>query len=328
MFVSVDLFAFTFNNEDNPTGIGLDTPINELNGYTLREVFEDFNLDNINNFSWLGTGRVSINLEQYNYIDFTITQDISATLAGQTHEMLNSSHLYYLRYTDYLLSGSMSYSSIRLDNSTTSRVVGNPVINQWNSYSVIVNGIDNIDYSYIRIDPVIGSRLIIKDYIRINLSIHGLNLLTTDELDYYHTIYKLLSNGIDPTTLYADYYNEGYNDGYDDGETYGYTDGYNDGLVEGYFDGNAAYHQGIYEYDYLTGVPYLEGLETGYNNGVDYAVQENISILSIFELIFGVALNMLTFIITIDIFGISILSLISVLSLFVGVVWILKMIRG
>lgn len=323
--------AYTFNGDNNPLGLTLDTPLIELDNLSLRNVFGDFNEIQNGNFSngstnWTGNSITNINVSD-GYLTYNPTSRFPRLI--QTGLNLSANDVYFglvrRKISDYTQN---NVSELFLHNGTSAEylVQANTVLsNDWYAeYGRVQNTNNNNQlWIYNTLSTTWQTNLVLfalQDVILINLTYLNLENLTDEELYYYFNIYYALRREIDITSLY--------NQGYEQGEDVGYLDGYNDGLVEGYYDGNNAYHQGIYEFDYLTGVPYLEGLETGYNNGVDYAVQENISILSIFELIFGVALNMLTFIITIDIFGISILSLISVLSLFVGVVWILKMIRG
>lgn len=151
-----------------------------------------------------------------------------------------------------------------------------------------------------------------------SLYLYNLENMNIDLLNYYFAVFLLNKYALPVGDLWSYAwtagndagYNDGYSTGYDDGN----LDGYNDGYDEGLFD----YHTGNYygEYDYTLSEPY------------DQATQANISLLNIFSMIIGVAMSMLGFIINIDIFGISIASILGTLAIGVSIVWLLKLIRG
>lgn len=95
--------------------------------------------------------------------------------------------------------------------------------------------------------------------------------------------------------------------GYVDGYTQGEQDGYSRGLEEG---------QEI-------------GETIGFNEGTAYMATNNISLLSIFQLMIGVVLSLFGFIINIEILGgISLAALFGTAFGIVVIVWILKSVRG
>lgn len=258
-FINFNVFAYTFNNENSPAGITLDTILNELNGYTLREIFENSLVSQSDIFTEvdsIGT----FNNGVYTNSSFGNTQYPYFSTFG-----LTINDLYYYRTNIKTLSTEtteiLMYRGVFDDQS-----ILNPVQNI--DYSLSAYG--EAYYSYIRFyhsypQALQGEEITIKmnEFYIINLSSLGFTLtdLSKNELDYYYTIYYLLKNGINPTDLwangftngeiqgYADGYSDGYSDGYDDGYNNGYSDGQEDGYDTGYLDGNVA------------------GLETGYNNG-------------------------------------------------------------
>jgi len=290
-------------------GITLDTSISDLNNYTLREVFRDYNNFDNGSFddgltSWnVQPGNPDIEIEVING-ELTIISVAPDPGSVYVYQFINfiQDNDYYIRFDYNIIDGDLAqwlfdgWISVGREFLLSGSLVGESEYSK--TFTPLNSGTDGYFIGLTASD--IFDIIKLDNFVLVDLTSLGITLSQT-LLDYYYDIYFALYNNIDLDTFY------------------------NQGLGVGYGNGLEDYHDGFYNYlDPLEGVPY----NTGYNEGLDYAVQNNISILSIFELIFGVALNMLTFIITIDVFGISILSIISVLSLMIGAVWILKMIRG
>jgi len=68
--------------------------------------------------------------------------------------------------------------------------------------------------------------------------------------------------------------------------------------------------------------------EAGFNQGAIDGRDEVDGLLSIAQLVIGVVVNMVLFIATLEVYNISILSIFTTLILIIGVVWIMKAIRG
>ena len=264
--INFDLFAFTFNNEDSPAGITLDTLINELNGYSLREIFED-NLvtqnDIFNEVDSIGS-----------YIDGIYTNSSignTATPYFTAFGTLTIGNTYYYRTSVRALNNDIleirMYRGVNDD-----ALINNPLINyDYNLTSYGVAGFNYIRFYHSYVQAVQGEQIAVqvKEFYIIDITSMGL-INTKQELDYYYTIYYLLKNGINPTTLYADYYTEGQIDGYAEGYNDGFSDGYNDGYNDGYGFGQ----EDGYDTGYLDGN--VAGLETGYLNGYNDGFDEGI----------------------------------------------------
>jgi hypothetical protein len=139
-----------------------------------------------------------------------------------------------------------------------------------------------------------------------SLYYYNLENINIDLLNYYFAIFLLNKYQLPVSDLWI----YAYTAGYEEGNLQGYSDGYDEGLFD--------YHTGNYygQYDYTLSEPY------------DQATQANISLLSVFSLIIGVVMSMLGFIINIEMFGISIASILGTLAIGVSIIWLLKLIRG
>jgi hypothetical protein len=69
---------------------------------------------------------------------------------------------------------------------------------------------------------------------------------------------------------------------------------------------------------------YDAGIDIGYGQGQDDADL----LITGFQAMVGILVNFVLMIVNLEVFGVSILSVFSILALFVGVIWILKIIRG
>lgn len=110
--------------------------------------------------------------------------------------------------------------------------------------------------------------------------------------------------------------------------------------MEYYFDeANGAIYFSAFYLDKLgTSLTYVEGYDNGYSDGLDgdaydQGYQDGLTnnpnlLLNGFMAMTGILVNFALMIINLEVFGISILNVFSILVLFVGVIWILKIIRG
>jgi hypothetical protein len=109
----------------------------------------------------------------------------------------------------------------------------------------------------------------------------------------YFDAWYLEDLGINPA------YDAAYNAGYDDGSTDGYNNGYEVGYDAGEVDG------------------YADGLNNNPN-----------ILLNGFQAMVGILVNFVLMIVNLEVFGVSILGIFSIVVLFTGIVWVLKLIRG
>jgi hypothetical protein len=96
---------------------------------------------------------------------------------------------------------------------------------------------------------------------------------------------------------------------------------------------SARYFDAWYLKDLGVSASYDAGYDAGYEQGdIDgYAdgLNNNPNILlSGFQAMVGILVNFMLMIVNLEVFGVSILSVFSILALFVGIIWILKIIRG
>jgi hypothetical protein len=316
LFMILGLTSISFINVEGNQydGKTIYTPISELNNYSLYDVFYGFNEYSDN---WLPFGSnitdtgdniiITNNTSNLNYYraflekDYIANDKIYIAVSSKTNEV-NASLL-------QLVHRQSTYG-----NTLGSKLISNPSL-EWYHLSFISQYNQTIYDSnvYITVSSTnLNSSFTIKkdSFIYLNLTSHGLDNLTIDEIDYYYNLYLLFSYGVNPVEFYVNGSVDGYIEGYNDGVADGYDDGYDDGLYD-YHTGNS-YGQ----YDYTLSEPY------------DQATQANISLLSVFSLVIGVVMSMLGFIINIEMFGISIASILGTLAIGVSIIWLLKLIRG
>jgi|688.fasta_scaffold165451_3 hypothetical protein len=86
----------------------------------------------------------------------------------------------------------------------------------------------------------------------------------------------------------------------------------------------ARYFDAWYLEDLGVNGAYDAGVDAGYGQGQDDADL----LITGFQAMVGILVNFVLMIVNLEVFGVSILSVFSILALFVGVIWILKIIRG
>jgi hypothetical protein len=281
-------------------GITIDTNITELSGYSLRDLFQ-LNLVTQGDFF----GDVD-SIGNYSEGIYTNTMDgTNSSAYAQYSNSFDLNDLYYYRLSlnveysnaDYILVARGINNVPRYDNPQEDIV-----------YSLSDYGIPT-QYNYLRIvhsassyQDTQGLNLSIKirNMYVINLTDYGftINDIDKETLDYYYNLYYLLINGLNPTEYYLD------------GSQDGYIEGYNDGVEDGYDDG------------------FIIGEQQGFNEGRDDAIDNNFTLMGLIELIIGVVLSMVGWIINIEIFNISIIGILSTLAVGIGLIWLLKILRG
>jgi hypothetical protein len=91
----------------------------------------------------------------------------------------------------------------------------------------------------------------------------------------------------------------------------------------------SVYFDAWYLQDLGTSDSYDMGIEIGYDNGYADGLGNNPNILlNGFQAMVGILVNFMLLILNLEVFGVSILSVFSIVALFVGFIWILKIIRG
>jgi hypothetical protein len=89
------------------------------------------------------------------------------------------------------------------------------------------------------------------------------------------------------------------------------------------------YFDGWYLKDLGVSAAYDAGYEQGDIDGYEDGLGNNPNVLlSGFQAMVGILVNFMLMIVNLEVFGVSILSVFSILALFVGIIWILKIIRG
>jgi hypothetical protein len=314
-FINIDLFASTYDDPVSNQVLDLYTPVNDLDGATLLEFFEtgpsiifDERFNGVLNETPLSGGNYTFLNNEYLVFDTSLSVYLY-------FEFINNGNVYVNinGYSDGNGIVNLRLGTVNLDNFEFLGL---------NNYSSEV--FNNIQTDQLRLNRYADTGVVYIDRLLVvDLDYYDINL-SKYQLDYYYQLYIALKAGIDLSIYFTQGYDDGYDDGYDSGESYGYLDGYNDGLVEGYYDGQVDY--GILS----NGTWYSATIwgQSKYNEGMDYAAIEGITLLSIFQMIIGVVFNMITFIATIEVFGISIASVLAGLSLIVVGIWTLKLLRG
>lgn len=270
-------------------GYDLDTTYQELGNVSLREFFYDNNL----NYQIYDSQSIGVSVSN-NYLYFETSQYNYPYIYlsnGTTKNYFSSTNIYFWTYSiDITNSTNLTYFNIRGKSQLTDSGIKN--------YLGTLNSTDL--YIQLRASSTgnTSSTFNADDFYIIDITSTGLQL-SQRRLEFLFHVYK---------TLYERELS--YDDGYDDGNLNGYDDGYDDGLFD--------YHTGnnYGQYDYTNSEPY------------DQATQANVSVLNIFSLIIGVVMSMIGFIINIEIFDISIASVLGTLAIGVSIVWLLKLIRG
>lgn len=349
--------AYTFNGSYDFSNVDLNESFTELNGASLNDLFDYDYLETLPLIEWNGyrnkyelvNGVITFN--EYIYIDLDYKNLFDKTLIYDdvyisdfdggfvfNSNYKSSQYISVKPNTDYYLTIpftpfggnalvgfdiNMNFVSV-LDNGG----VGNQQFTTPSNVRYIRFGINDFtNLNDIQLEEgTIGTNVV---GFNILSEVYRLNTTPTQNIDLTQslTLYNLENINIDLLNYYfAVFILNKYNLPVGDLWNYAYTAGTVQGYEDGYYEGQSDYHYGNFYsiYDFMESDAYI----TGYNEGMDYAATNNITLLSLFQLIIGVAMSMLGFIINIELFGISIASVLGTLSIGIAIIWTLKLIRG
>jgi hypothetical protein len=245
------------------------------------------------------------NIYNYNIVAGSIEElqheyrifNVEAFTRIEANTLLAPQDEYYISFDTYF-NDSISDLIIQYNGGVTASFAYN--INQWTNIQfrwISTNNTVVAPYYYDG-GPLNNQFLLLKNALLLNLDDFGITNLSNVQIDYFYQLYQILRLGLDPTLYYQQGLGVGYGNGFDDG----YHDGYDDGNEFGY--------------------------NQGFNEGSDYMATNNISLLSIFEVLIGIMMSFVGFIINIELFGISIASVLAMLGIGIVIIWTLKLIRG
>lgn len=185
-----DNYTFTMQLEQAGNNIELDRPIDELNGYTLREVFEGGNHNLIRDI-WASDGTSDISIHGNDYMVQTSTRS-NFYMFAHSHRFLKNKnyYVYSIFYTNN------NFNKISIDYGATS------------IKSEILSGLSNTEY-FMSFKGLYGSGdgsiifgntfpnvttniVTITKMGHINLDTLGITNLTKEQLDYWFNVYQTL----------------------------------------------------------------------------------------------------------------------------------------
>lgn len=312
-FINIDLFASSYDDPVSTQTIDLNTPITILNNHTLKDLFytniqsnNAYGLDGLN--GWGSFASVNSILTTQNILVNNVADGTNWEPLVSNQAQMTAGHNYFVSLR-VMVDSASAYTIRYRDNNTDYGLISQPELspNVWYNLTFSYTSVSGGDFMlrhYHNTNPLGNSMYLDLNYglIIVDKTYYGLTNVSDAMIEYFLHLFHILNLGISPEVYY--------NQGYDIGEDFGYNDGYNDGLIEGEYNG------------------YIDGYDVGYNEGMDYAATNNITLLSVFQLIIGVVMSMLGFIINIELFGISIASVLGTLAIGIGIIWTLKLIRG
>jgi len=251
-FMFILMFAVTMIpiQANSYQGITLDTPIEALNFYTLRQVFQDNNefingsFDNgLNNWFTVANQDTEISVVDGELQVLSIAPVASSLYIYQYINFIQNNQ-YYLRFdhdisegelAQWLFDGGIStnreFISFNLSGVGEYSVNYTPQLSTTDGYFIGLTATDIWDI--IKLD----------NFYLIDLTTLGITLSNL-VLDYYYDLYFALYNNINLDTFFIQ------------------------GSAVGYGNGLEDYHNGIYNYlDPTTGVPYNDGYDSGFVDG-------------------------------------------------------------
>jgi hypothetical protein len=183
----------------------IDDPIDELNGHTLREVFEDGNLIVNGDFD-----------ASTNWVDSGVSQSVADGVNTVTGEIINSSigmnyngvfalnKNYFIVYRAKPLND-VDMFRIRTDDATTT-LLSNPTYNEWHvvSTKVFLASSTVIGFRYSSL--AVGSKLEL-DYIFV-YDMNSFGISPETDMDYYYSLYQARNNITKKVLTYADIFEE------------------------------------------------------------------------------------------------------------------------
>jgi hypothetical protein len=344
MIILIPVQAYTFNGSYDFNDIDLDDSISELNGASLNDLFDYDYLETIplieyngfrNKFELFGDEVV---FNEYLYIDLgyknlfdktTITRDIYITDGNATITSIGDYESDFISIkpsTNYIKNGASFIVFYDSNKNFISGLVGTSFTTPTNAYFLRMSGsLSTIDTVQLELGSTATNYVPfgqLSEIYRINttpiqntdifqsLIVNNLETMDIDLINYYFAVFLLHKFNLPVDDLW--------NYAFDAGELSGYQDGYDDGQYDwgvllpdesGYFDPEDA-------------------SEYYFNEGRDDAIDNNLTLMGLFELMIGVVLSMVGWIINIEIFEISIIGILSTLAVGIGFIWFLKILRG
>jgi hypothetical protein len=316
MITLIPVQASTYNDPVSGLNITLNTEIPILGNRTLGQVYFVNNLLNSENFLDNNNDGLYNAFDLPALINQNTTYDIfddtqyffnpdysnifSSSLKTKNIPQLDdSTKLFYISYYSENVIGLVGKAEF-LRNTETNNILFNLGDGR---QSYLFNTFGNtFGYSYIVFyRDQTEDQLILRNFVLLDLSDLSLTNVSRVIIDYYYNLYVLLKAGFSPEVFYEQ------------------------GLGVGYGNGLEDYHYGNYNYlDPLDGVPYNQG----FNEGRDDAIDNNFTLMGLVELIIGVVLSMVGWIINIEVFEISIIGILSTLAIGISFIWLLKILRG
>jgi hypothetical protein len=200
----------------------LDTPMEELNGYSLRQVYEndlyiDDNLTVLNNhtlrevfeggqlFTYTDLSANNNTFTIYNnIIEITVT---TPTTSGNSsiYKTISpiSGNAYYTRYDIYAnYNGIKRFLYAGFDSGTTNMVIPLQYDTLSMKYTATTGNIFSINHQ--TSNYPIGGKWFLKNIYHINQTSHGISYLTVSQMDYFYDLYQ----GILTSTVFGNYINE------------------------------------------------------------------------------------------------------------------------
>jgi len=186
----------------------IDEPIAELNGHTLREVFEDGNEVDLSTITGSLNG---ISTPSYDSITKELTLASNGTVTNPylliRNQKISNATKYYI--------GIFFKTDVQIIRQNIFYVANfssyeNPSVDQWiiNSDHKLTNNVYHI--LYWNEDMAVGATLKFKDYIAVNTEALGISLLSKTNMDYYYSLYLARKNITKKLLTYADIF-EGFN---------------------------------------------------------------------------------------------------------------------
>jgi len=277
--------AYTFNGSYNFSNIDLNASLSELNGASLNDLFD------------------------YDYINYLYLNEFN----GKRNKFeLDGNEVVFKVYVDYhyierVDINFLDYANKRvwiflpftkLDNFLYSDTIGIQDLGLYSRVSTIIpDGLDNSYYLdtnnlvFMDKDWSFGDIEIARDYFDDRLITYHVNPyiitdvsqslfywnlenINIDLINYYFAVYLLNKFDLPIGDLWSYAFTAGQSNGYDEGYIDGNADGYFDGYDDGYEEGNVL------------------GYNIGFNEGRDDAIDNNFTLMGLVELIIGVVLSM------------------------------------
>jgi hypothetical protein len=108
---------------------------------------------------------------------------------------------------------------------------------------------------------------------------------------------------------------------------------YTNYVIQSYTTSGARYFDAWYLKDLGVNDAYNQGIEDGYDDAYDDGYEDGLGnnpniLLSGFQAMVGILVNFALMVLNLSVFGVSLLDIFAIMALLVGVIWILKLVRG